>query len=280
MNTDFPVIESNRALAKKLYNAVADGDHSTFFDCLDKDVVILEPLYMPYGGRYEGLDTFIKLFPVLQQYIVVDNIQVDDIIADGNKTIALMRAYSAVEPATELKIAECFTYKNNKVVEAAIYFHDLGPVTAAVKEHAGKEVAATKHAQELSESEGLDSANKALVEALYTAVSNGDQQGLLDAFDPNIVVYEPTYLPYGGRTEGLSNFVELYSEIVKHIDIPSLTLDELIADGENVVGLVRAKSATGGPDVRVAEHFTVRDNKVVEITLYFHEIGKLIEVLK
>ena len=269
----------NSAAAWKFYDAIAEGDHQTALDCMDKELLILEPTYMPYGGRYEGLHKFIELFPTLREHVNVDTLKIDNIIADADKTIAVLRADSAVEPATELRIAESFGYRNGKIVEAAIYFHDLGPLTPAVKAHAGKEAAATEHSQQVAKVEGCTSENKTLVEELYAAVSNNQIQGLLDVLDPNLVVYEPTYLPYGGRTEGLNNFVELYSEIIKYIDIPGLTLDEVIAEGENVVGLVRANCALGGPEVRIAEHFTVRDGKVVEITLYFHEIGRLIEHL-
>ena len=270
---------ANSATAWKFYNAIAEGDHPTALDCMDKDVIILEPTYMPYGGRYEGLDKFIELLPTLREYVNIDTLKIDNIIADSDKTIAILRADSAVEPATELRFAECFGYKNGKIVEAAIYYHDLGPLTPAVQAHAGKESAATQHSQQVAKVEGCTSENKTLVEELYAAVSNNQIQGLLDVLNPNLVVYEPTYLPYGGRTEGVTNFIELYSEIIKYIDIPSLTLDEVIAEGENVVGLVRANCALGGAEVKIVEHFTVRDGKVVEITLYFHEIGRLIEHL-
>ena len=130
----------------------------------------------------------------------------------------------------------------------------------------------------MSNSDSLSSRNREFVRRMYAAAGEGDMEFLLSCMHEDVVVVEPSFLYYGGRYEGRDAFVNLLEVIGRNLDVASVTIDSVIADGETVVVFFHCNSA-GSSDVadqvHIAERLTVRNNKVVEVSIYFHELGLL-----
>lgn len=119
------------------------------------------------------------------------------------------------------------------------------------------------------------SASRKLVEDMYAAGAAGDVDGFFARVSSHVVVKEPVFLPYGGTYRGLDAFKGLVGKVAAVLDLRTLTVESLIADGDHVVALVRVNT-TAGEQVRLAELSIVRDGTVAEMEIFMHNPGDLI----
>ena len=115
-----------------MYDAVSAGDLEKFFSCLDKDIVIVEPSFLPYGGRYEGLTTFQALLPKLGQYLDVSSVKLESVVADGDIVVGFVRL-KATKDGSDVRIAERTVVRNGKITEIKVFFFELGAVASEIK---------------------------------------------------------------------------------------------------------------------------------------------------
>ena len=118
----------------------------------------------------------------------------------------------------------------------------------------------------------LSDQNKALVSGLYADIAAGRTEGLLSLIDPEIVIKEPSFLPYGGTYHGAEAFGELFGKISQHFELSSARALSVVADGEDVVALIELRTADGNNTLRIAEHFVMRGGLIAALTLYFHDL--------
>jgi hypothetical protein len=126
--------------------------------------------------------------------------------------------------------------------------------------------AATETTTEVSRRIGIE---------VYEAGSRGDLPGLLSLMADDLVVEEPGFLPYGGKYHGPQGLAELVGKIGAYLDLSSVRLDYLVADGARVIGIMRVKQVGTGEDVLLAEEYTIRDGKVSRLRIFIHEAGSL-----
>jgi uncharacterized protein len=116
---------------------------------------------------------------------------------------------------------------------------------------------------------------RSIVEALYHCGKNGDLDGVFALLDENVVVHEPSFLPYGGSYKGRDSFLKLFSLIQeKYFDDSKLTIDYIAIDGPHAVVMARAPG-WHGEEVVLAEEVLVRDGKIIEIKIYMHQAPKI-----
>lgn len=132
----------------------------------------------------------------------------------------------------------------------------------------------------MNDKQALTEANRKLVQGMYDASESGDIAGFMACLDENLVLLEPTYLPYGGRYDGAKSFPALLEKASPYLDVPTLRLESLIADGDVVVALVRVKTVNHDSEVQIAERIRIQNGKVVEMKIYFHELGTLVSEIK
>jgi predicted SnoaL-like aldol condensation-catalyzing enzyme len=118
--------------------------------------------------------------------------------------------------------------------------------------------------------------SRRLVEELYDAAVAADVEGVLFRLDDSVIVHEPDFLPYGGEYHGKQGFVDLYTKIAKVYDVAKIRVDYLVADGDRVIGVIRMPDLNTGNDVLLAEQSTVRDGKVIDMRIFFHDTQSLI----
>lgn len=122
---------------------------------------------------------------------------------------------------------------------------------------------------------------RSVIKTMYASSQAGDIDSFLGYLDKdNLVVLEPSFLPYGGEHHGVAGFQSLLAEAGKFIDVATITLESVVADGDIGVVFIRAKTADHGSEVRISERIVVRDGKVVEMRVYFHELGSMAKVIR
>lgn len=118
-------------------------------------------------------------------------------------------------------------------------------------------------------------ASRALVKGMYGSALAGDYSGFLGVLDEKLIVHEPSFLPYGGVTHGRDGFTKLFETVCRYLEISTLRLDSIVADGNVVVAFLSAKTIADGSEVSIAERSVVRDGFVVEMRIFYHEGGSL-----
>lgn len=134
----------------------------------------------------------------------------------------------------------------------------------------------------------MSTENVETVRRLFRAVEERDLEGLLDSYDPDIVIHEADSLPYGGDHRGLKGarrhaygfwhtwrFLQSSGER----ELGATFLD----GGDCVVALFRhrAHSADGKRvDLPVVGVYEVRGGRVVEARMFHFDTAEISEFLK
>ena len=123
--------------------------------------------------------------------------------------------------------------------------------------------------------------SRSIVKTLYeAALKDGDYARAFSVLDPDLVVNEPSYLPYGGVTRGIDAFAKLFAVISGYMDIPGIQVQSLLADGNVVVAFLRGKTLDTGAELLLCERSVVRNGKIVEMTIYYHEAASLLKAAR
>ena len=109
--------------------------------------------------------------------------------------------------------------------------------------------------------------NRGVIISLYRAVGRRDAEAIAALLDPDVVLIEADSLPAPGTHRGRDAFMKAAATMFEHLDVSEGTMDALLADGDSVVGLLRARwRRPDGTlvDIRISEHWRLRDGKVIE----------------
>jgi ketosteroid isomerase-like protein len=109
-----------------------------------------------------------------------------------------------------------------------------------------------------------------VVSEAYAAFGRGDVPGLLGLMSEDVEWVAPEVLPQSGTYRGPDGVGEFFAGVAREWPELNIEIDQLIADGDHVVGLGRGegKLADGtAADYAFAHVFTVSDGKIVG----FHE---------
>jgi hypothetical protein len=132
MTATSSLTEQNRATVESMYAAVTSGDIEGFLSHLADDIVIDEPLYLPYGKVYRGKREFLELFPKLNQYVDASQIKVHYLIADGDRVAACL-GLPDVNTGKAVHLLEQSTLRDGKVAEIKLFYYDAGTMMDAPK---------------------------------------------------------------------------------------------------------------------------------------------------
>lgn len=107
-----------------------------------------------------------------------------------------------------------------------------------------------------------------VIESHYAAGERGDLPGMLADFSPDIVWTEAAGFPIAGTYVGVDSVRDnVFIGLAKDWDDWAVAIDELVVDGETVIGLgtyTGTNKATGKPvSTRVSHVWRVRDGKAV-----------------
>jgi hypothetical protein len=122
---------------------------------------------------------------------------------------------------------------------------------------------------------GLDPMTETESNKAFVAEMLGEKRQLDDypgRFDPELMMYEPASLPFGGAHHGLNAFKEFYPEVREFYDFDSFELLGVYGDGNTVFATFHVGvRATPGAVMFVAEEFTFSGTTLVEVRVHICE---------
>ena len=122
------------------------------------------------------------------------------------------------------------------------------------------------------------STNRDILIQIHEDAAAGHLDKVTARMSPDLVIYEPDYLPYGGVYKGPEGFEEVMAKAAPLFDISGLTLECIVADGDHVV--TRNSEAFADPEsgrTDILELWTLKDGLVTEIRVYWHILPKSID---
>jgi uncharacterized protein len=130
--------------------------------------------------------------------------------------------------------------------------------------------------------------NVEAVRRLFRAVEERDLAGILDAYDPDIVIHEADSLPYGGdhrELQGAKRHAHGFWRTWRFLQSAEETkLGATFLDGgDHVVAFFRHRAHSAGGkkmDVPVVGVYGVRGGKVVEARMFHFDTAKILEFLE
>ena len=131
--------ERNRAITESMYAAVLDGDVEALFSHFADDIVVSEPAFLPFGTVCRGKEAFMRLFPVVNQYLDVTQVKVHHLVADGERVIGCIGIPDrATGKLTHM--LEQFTLHDGKVTAIQLFYYDAGAMTSMPKADLGSAI--------------------------------------------------------------------------------------------------------------------------------------------
>jgi hypothetical protein len=106
----------------------------------------------------------------------------------------------------------------------------------------------------------------------FVAEMLGEKRQLDDypgRFDPELMMYEPASLPFGGAHHGLDAFKKFYPEVRDFYDFDTFALRGVYGDGDTVFATFQVGlRESPGTVMFVAEEFTFSGTTLVEVRVH------------
>jgi ketosteroid isomerase-like protein len=118
-----------------------------------------------------------------------------------------------------------------------------------------------------------------VVERMYQAGIDADPEAFMALIHEDIELIEPAWLPYGGVHRGIEGIEKVFVEVAKIIDLSTIEVTEIIAEGDTAIGFFRAKLHSGA-EISNAERWTVREGKIWRGSVYYQDPTPVQEMLR
>jgi predicted SnoaL-like aldol condensation-catalyzing enzyme len=89
-------------------------------DRVDPNLVMHEPMSLPFGGTYTGLTEFQRFYSQVREYYDFDTWRLIDVVADGDIVFSTSRVRVAGRNTT-MHIAERFRFSGTRLVEVRVF---------------------------------------------------------------------------------------------------------------------------------------------------------------
>jgi ketosteroid isomerase-like protein len=113
--------------------------------------------------------------------------------------------------------------------------------------------------------------NKQIIKGAYEAMAQADVRSFLGVLDPQIEVREPDGLPHGGTYRGLDELKGMFAKAAPVLDSSKLAIEELTADEDRVVALLRIPLRGCDGDAVISEHWRLRDGKAISLHVFWFD---------
>ena len=135
--------QENKANTMKFYEGLAKRDAASVLDCLDENVKVTAPgcqKLLPWTVSFSGRDNLLPWQMDMNKHITIDEVRVDDVVADGNKVVVFLHEWLTVQSnqfSFELDEIHVHHYNENAKIVEITMSEDTAKVVAAVR---GKQV--------------------------------------------------------------------------------------------------------------------------------------------
>ena len=121
------------------------------------------------------------------------------------------------------------------------------------------------------------------VQAYYTALENGDFNGVLAVVAEDGVLEEPASLPYTGTYRGRADWRRFGERFNTVWQDPMITVESIADAGEFVIGLARlqatARQTKRTIDMPLAELFWVKDGKITKLLPFYWDTAAAVNAM-
>jgi uncharacterized protein len=129
----------------------------------------------------------------------------------------------------------------------------------------------------------MTTSNADIVEQVFKLLGKGDLAGAATYFDPDICIYEPTGLPYGGKYVGHAGFYELFRQLGETFDELSIPPSAILDAGSAVIALKTLHGIVKATGIAVhmplTEVFVVREGGIIEIRPFYWDTTAVAQAL-
>jgi hypothetical protein len=113
----------------------------------------------------------------------------------------------------------------------------------------------------------MNEANKAFIKELFTR-KGASLSDFPNNVDPELTIYQPASLPFGGTYHGVAEFQKIVPKLGAYYDFSRMEFFGVFGDGEILFTNFKVGVAGTQSSVYLAERFTFRGTKLVEIRAY------------
>jgi hypothetical protein len=92
-------------------------------DRVEPNLVMHEPMSLPFGGTYQGLDDFKRFYGKVREFYDFETWQLVDVVGDGDIVFSTSRVRVAGRDTT-MHIAERFRFSGTTLVEVRVFICD------------------------------------------------------------------------------------------------------------------------------------------------------------
>ena len=128
----------------------------------------------------------------------------------------------------------------------------------------------------------MSDANKDIVLNFLAASVRGDKVAMKELLHADVRVIEADSLPYGGISKGPEAFISLISKVFKTWDNTSVTIDQILCEGDKVVSLAHmtGQGKRGGRKFKmpIAEVWLIDSGKIKEVRPYYFDTKTLHDI--
>jgi uncharacterized protein len=119
---------------------------------------------------------------------------------------------------------------------------------------------------------------RSVLRQFYDCSQRGDLEGVAKVLHPDIVIFEPASLPYGGPHTGRGAALQLLAQLYSMIDLDAIVVGDILVNSERAAAFLEVPfgDSTGNQTVPVIETFVIRDGLIGEIKPYYFDTAALI----
>jgi ketosteroid isomerase-like protein len=122
--------------------------------------------------------------------------------------------------------------------------------------------------------------SKRVVDAYYQAGVRGRLTEFAPYLHSDFLTTAPNYLPWDGMHAGAAFFRDhVLPNLPEVLDFGRFSYDVLFAEGERVIALVNFGLTDTDANIKISEHWTVRDGKATSIWVAYFEPQALLDKL-
>jgi ketosteroid isomerase-like protein len=117
-------------------------------------------------------------------------------------------------------------------------------------------------------------------QAMYDRTRAGDWDGVAALMADDLVIHEPSTLPYGGEWRGRDAFQRLFASVMAHWDDPMVETISLLGNETHAVALLHFTMTAKSNGVRFSQHVVEvsrfnADGKIADIRIHYFDTGEM-----
>jgi ketosteroid isomerase-like protein len=118
---------SPTAAARAIYRSMRDRDLAAFTALVHPEIEVLQPTWLPYGGRHHGLEALLAMFRQVLALVDVGRLELVSVVGEGDHVWAefIVQARATGE---DLRVAEHWRFEDGRARFLEVWFQDPTPL--------------------------------------------------------------------------------------------------------------------------------------------------------